>query len=113
MGALNRVRERSRDRLRFATDSTSQAEAAEDLAGAYKAARRALAGERVSPQEQAAHAAVLSALARARDAHLRLAAAARAQDAAGFGAAASDVRRAEGAVASSLDGLRPLGYHAR
>lgn len=113
MGELNRVRERSRDRIRFAPDATIQAEAAEDLAGGYKAARRSLSGLRVSPQEAAAHAAVLAALARARAAHLRLAAAARAQDTAGWAAATGDVGRAEGAVASSLDGLRPLGYRAR
>lgn len=113
MRSLNRVRERSRDRLRFAADATLQAEAAEDLAGGYKAARRSMSGLRVSPEERAANAAVLAAFAGARDAHLRLAAAARAQDSAGYATAVRDVNGGEGVVASSLNGLRPLGYTAR
>lgn len=113
MRSLNRVRERSRDRLRYAPDATLQAEAAEDLAGGYKAARRSMSGLRVSPEEGAAHAAVLAAFAGARDAHLRLAATARAQNSAGYATAVRDVNGAEGVVASSLNGLRPLGYSAR
>jgi hypothetical protein len=110
MTQVNDVRGRSRDRLRFASDASLQAIAAEDLAGGYKSARRTLAAQRVSPQEAAAHAALLGSLTGARGAYVRLATAARAGDAAGYESARTEVGRAESLVTSSLRGLQPLGY---
>ena len=98
------------ERLRAASSPGDQANAATDLAEAYRAAARTLTGAPVGPFERTANSRLVSSLREAGSAHLLAAKAANRGDDGAYSAAGRAVRRSAANLRRAQRGLRKLGY---
>jgi hypothetical protein len=112
LGKLGSARIGGEGALRRATTRDAQGSAAAELAGAYRAASRALAAVRVSPADGDANAGIVAALRAITRAYGRAASAARAGDDGAYAAATRDVQSGGARLERALKGLEKLGYTA-
>ena len=110
LGGLNKKVKSGRSDLRSAKTPKAQAAAAADLASAYNAASKSVAGLEVSPADAAANAQLAAALKETGAAYGKLAAAARSGNKSGYAKARRAVQQGEQAVAGALRGLEAAGY---
>ena len=111
MRKLNSARAAGLKRLRAAKKSSAQANAANDIAGAYAAARRSLAGLKLSPADRPANAAIVASAGDARAAWARLESAARAESQGRYSAATTAVKSSERSLRRAMAKLEDLGYN--